>query len=147
MIERYLGDYATEWLGISLSELLALGRIHPADETGYFNMAYLAIHGSGSVNGVSSLHGEVSRELFAPLFPGWPIHEVPVGHVTNGIHVPTWDSSLADDLWTKACGKDRWLRTATDLGQQIRKIPDIDLWQFRAAARDDLVKYVRACPK
>jgi len=143
LIEHYLGDYATEWLGISLSELLALGRIHPSDETGYFNMAYLAIRGSGSVNGVSSLHGEVSRELFAPLFPGWPIHEVPVGHVTNGIHVPTWDSSLADDLWTKACGKDRWLKTATDLGQQIRKISDIDLWQFRAAARDDLVKYVR----
>jgi glycogen phosphorylase len=72
-------------------------------------MAYLAIRGSGSVNGVSRLHGKVSRHLFEPLFPHWPADEVPIGHVTNGVHMPTWDSAAADDLWTKACGKDRWL--------------------------------------
>ena len=54
-------------------------------------MAYLAIHGSGAVNGVSRLHGEVSRDLFQPLFPRWPTDEVPVGHVTNGVHTPSWD--------------------------------------------------------
>ena len=65
-------------------------------------MAYLAIRGSGAVNGVSRLHGKVSRHLFLPLFPRWPEDEVPVGHVTNGVHMPTWDSAPADDLWTEA---------------------------------------------
>jgi len=60
-------------------------------------------------NGVSRLHGQVSRQLFAPLFPGRPIDEVPIGHVTNGVHMPTWDSAEADELWTTACGKGRWL--------------------------------------
>ena len=78
-------------------------------------MAYLAIRGSGAVNGVSRLHGKVSRQLFEPLFPHWPADEVPVGHVTNGVHMPTWDSAAADDLWTEACGKDRWLGTTETL--------------------------------
>src|SRR5665254_18382 len=72
-------------------------------------MAYLAIRGSGAINGVSRLHGKVSRHLFEPLFPKWPEDEVPVGHITNGVHMPTWDSKEADDIWTEACGKDRWL--------------------------------------
>ena len=68
-------------------------------------MAYLAIHGSGSVNGVSRLHGQVSRRLFQQLFPRFPENEVPVGHVTNGIHVPTWDGADADRLWTELLRK------------------------------------------
>ncbi len=93
-------------------------------------MAYLAIHGSGAVNGVSRLHGKVSRHLFESLFPRWPTDEVPVGHVTNGIHVPTWDSAAADNLWTQACGKKRWIGTTEILEQKILSIPDIDLWRF-----------------
>ncbi len=89
-----------------------------------FNMAYLAIRGSGAVNGVSRLHGKVSRHLFEPLFPRWPADEVPVGHVTNGVHMPTWDSAAADDLWTEACGKDRWLGTTETLEQDIRRVSD-----------------------
>src|ERR1019366_9745152 len=88
-----------------LHELLALGRQNPDDANEPFNMAYLATRGSGAVNGVSRLHGRVSRHIFAPLFPRWPEAEVPVGHVTNGVHMPTWDSIAADDLWTEACGK------------------------------------------
>ena len=63
-----------------------------------FNMAYLAIRGSGAVNAVSRLHGEVSRHLFAPLFPLWPVAAVPVAHVTNGVHMPTLDSAAADEI-------------------------------------------------
>ena len=63
---------------------------------------------AAAVNGVSRLHGEVSRRIFQPLFPRWPRCEVPVGHVTNGVHVPSWDSLAADILWTGSCGKDRW---------------------------------------
>jgi starch phosphorylase len=106
-------------------------------------MAYLAIRGSGSVNGVSRLHGQVSRRLFGPLFPQWPVDEVPVGHVTNGVHMPTWDSAPADALWTEACGKGRWLGTMESLEQDIRRISDARLWEFRSAASRALVDYAR----
>ena len=106
-------------------------------------MAYLAIRGSGAVNGVSRLHRKVSRRLFAPLFPRWPQDKVPVGYVTNGVHMPTWDSADADDLWTETCGKNRWLGTTKTLGQDIRRISDARLWQFRTAASLSFIEYVR----
>lgn len=144
LIEQYLRVYAEQKLGISLRDLLALGRQNPNDSAENFNMAYLAIRGSGAVNGVSRLHGKVSRHLFEPLFPRWPTDEVPVGYVTNGVHIPTWDSPQADDLWTEACGKDRWLGTTEKMEQQIRSIPDGKLWNFRTAASKSFVEYVRA---
>ena len=143
LIEQYLGGYAEKKLGIPLHDLLALGRRNPNDSSESFNMAYLAIRGSGAVNGVSRLHGKVSRRIFTPLFPHWPVEEVPVGHVTNGVHMPSWDSAAADDLWTEACGKDRWLGTMETLEQDIRRISDARLWQFRAAAGKSLVEYAR----
>jgi len=143
LIEQYLGGYAEEKLGITLRDLLALGRRNPNDPSESFNMAYLAIRGSGAVNGVSRLHGKVSRHLFEPLFPHWPADEVPVGHVTNGVHMPTWDSAEADDLWTEACGKGRWLGTTECLEQDIRRVSDTRLWQFRIAASRSLVEYAR----
>lgn len=144
LIEQYLGAYAGQKLGISLHDLLALGRQNPNDALEPFNMAYLAIRGSGAVNGVSRLHGQVSRDLFGPLFPHWPQDEVPIGHVTNGVHMPTWDSAEADDLWTGACGKGRWLGTTENLGQDIRCASDASLWKFRTAASKSLVEYARA---
>jgi starch phosphorylase len=143
LMKQYFANYAEHKLGIALPELLALGRQNPNDSSEDFNMAYLAIRGSGSVNGVSRLHGKVSRQLFAPLFPRWPLDEVPVGHITNGIHVPTWDSVASDDLWTKACGKDRWLGTSESSEPGIRKVADADLWQFRNEARKSLIEYAR----
>jgi len=143
LIEQYLGRYAEHKLGITLHDLLALGRQNPNDEAETFNMAYLAIRGSGAVNGVSRLHGKVSRNLFAPLFPHWPEDEVPVSHVTNGVHMPTWDSAPADSLWMAACGKDRWLGTTEALEQNIRRVSDVKLWQFRLAASKSLVEYAR----
>ncbi len=142
-IEHCLGGYAQTQLGITLQDLLALGRRNPNDASEPFNMAYLAIRGSGAVNGVSRLHGEVSRQLFGSLFPRWPTNEVPVGHVTNGIHVPTWDSAEADALWTEACSKDRWLGPTEMLEQDIRRISAARLWQFRMAASTALLDYAR----
>ena len=107
-------------------------------------MAYLAIRGSGAVNGVSRLHGKVSRHLFEPLFPHWPEDEVPVGHVTNGVHMPTWDSAAADDLWTEACGKSRWLGPTENLEPDIRRLSDSALWQFHTAGSKSLVQFARA---
>ena len=143
LIEQYLGRYAEKQLGLTLHDLLALGRQNPNDASESFNMAYLALRGSGAVNGVSRLHGKVSRHLFEPLFPGWPAEEVPVGHVTNGVHMPSWDSAAADDLWTEACGKNRWLGTTETLGQDIRRLSDARLWQFRTAASQPLIDYAR----
>jgi starch phosphorylase len=143
LIEQHLGLYATQKLGITIHDLLALGRANPNDESESFNMAYLAMRGSGAVNGVSCLHGKVSRHLFEPLFPGWPAAEVPIGFVTNGVHMPTWDSAAADDLWTKACGKDRWLGKPETLEQDIRRVSDDSLWEFRIATRKSLVEYAR----
>ena len=143
LIEQFLGEYAKQKLGITPHQLLALGREDPRNESEKFNMAYLAIRGSGAVNGVSRLHGEVSRHIFEPLFPKWPANEVPVGSITNGVHTSTWDSREADILWTEACGKNRWIGTMENLEQNIRKINDERLWQMRINSRTALIKYAR----
>ncbi|GBE07128.1 maltodextrin phosphorylase [bacterium BMS3Bbin11] len=129
--------------GLSLQQLLALGRKNADDPTEAFNMAYLAMRGCARSNAVSRLHGEVSRQLFSSLFPYWPISEVPVGHVTNGVHMPSWDSSWADQLWTETCGKQRWLGSTESLHQTIQSIDDSTLWRLRANEREDLIHYAR----
>lgn len=143
LIEHYLASYASNELHVSLRDLLTLGRKDSSDDTEPFNMAYLAVRGSGSVNGVSRLHGEVSRRIFAPLFPGWPTGEVPVSHVTNGVHAPSWDSAEADALWTACCCKDRWLGTVEFLAERVRCVAAATVWQCRTAARRSFVEYAR----
>ncbi len=143
LIEQYLGQYALQELGLSLRELLALGRKDPSDAGEPFNMAYLAMRGCAGVNAVSRLHGRVSRHIFAPLFPRWPESEVPVGHVTNGVHMPTWDSAAADEVWTDACGKSRWMGTSTTLEADLRLVSDEKLWAMRNTSRRLLVEYAR----
>ncbi len=144
LIGQYLGGYAREELGITVKDLLALGRIDPGDSREPFNMAYLAIRGSGAVNGVSRLHGQVSRRIFQCLFPRWPEREVPVGSVTNGVHVPSWDSAEADILWTETCGQDRWRGTMDKVAEDIREVPDSKIWQMRGMGREELIHYARA---
>ena len=143
LIEQYLGWYAVNRLGISSHDLLALGRENPDDVNEPFNMAYLAIRGSGAVNAVSRLHADVSRRLFQPLFPRWPEAEVPVGYVTNGVHMPTWDSAPADALWEKSCGKDRWLAASETVETDMHSVSDAQLWEFRTASTHALVDYAR----
>ena len=143
LVRQHLGNYAESQLGISFRDLMALGRQNPDDDQEPFNMAYLAIRGSGAVNGVSQLHGEVSRSIFQPLFPRWPADEVPIGHVTNGIHVPTWDSQAADELWTRYCGKERWLGETNQVEEAIRRVSDQELWAMRQASRQRLVNQTR----
>ena len=143
LVRRYLGGYA-ESLGITLDELLSLGRRVQNDPKKPFNMAYLAIRGSGAINGVSHLHGAVSRKLLAPLFPGWPITEIPVGHVTNGIHVSSWSSEESHRLWIQACDRDLWLNDLDGVEQKFRQVSDEALWELRMKNRQRLVTYVRA---
>ena len=143
LIEQYLGWYAQNKLGITPYDLLALGRKNANDPTEPFNMAYLAVRGSGAVNGVSRLHGNVSRRIFAPLFPRWPENEVPVGHITNGVHMSSWDSEESDALWTDACGKARWSGTLESLEADMLALSDSRLWECRASARQTLIEFVR----
>lgn len=143
MFEARMKRYAESELGISIRDLLALGRLNPDDDNEPFNMAYLAVHGSGAVNGVSRLHGAVSRRIFQGLFPRWPEAEVPIGHVTNGVHVGTWDSQPADNLWTEACGKDRWMGDLSATEDAMLRVPAADLWEMRNKERRALVAYVR----
>jgi starch phosphorylase len=142
LIRLYLSHYALDELNIPVEDLLAIGRQNAGDTSEYFNMAYLAVRGSGQVNGVSKLHGQVSRHIFRPMFPRWPEGEVPIGSVTNGIHVPTWDSAAADALWTTACGKKRW-RGDRPVEDDIRQLPDPQLWQMRTEGRRTLIDRMR----
>jgi starch phosphorylase len=143
LVARYLGHYAKDELAIPMKTLLTFGRQNAQDELEPFNMAYLALRGSGQVSGVSKLHGQVSREIFQPLFPRWPQKDVPIGYVTNGIHVPTWDSVEADAVWTKTCGADRWRGDQPD-ADELRKLTDIQLGEMRTAARKRMLAQVRS---
>jgi len=143
LLSRYLERYARERLGIDFSQFLALGRANLADVNEPFNMAYLAIRGSGAINGVSRLHGAVSRKIFRNLFPRWPQAEVPISYVTNGVHTPTWDSAAADALWTEASGRDRWRSTLENVGTDMSRVSDSELWALRTNNRVELVHFVR----
>ncbi len=105
------GQLYAERIGVAADDLIALGRKNPGDLQEPFNMAYLAIRTCAMTNAVSRLHGEVSRHIFKDLYPQWPESEVSIDYITNGIHLPSWDSAWADQVWTKACGKGRWLGT------------------------------------
>ena len=135
--------YAQAWAGedVAVADIQALGL---EDATGAFNMAWLATRGALLNFGVSRLHGSVCRTIFQPLYPRWPEPEVPFDHITNGVHVPTWDSAMADAIWTEACGKDRWRHEPEDLGPRIQTVPHEALWAMRGTAREALVRDVRA---
>jgi len=142
LLEQYFRKYAEESLHIEFEELMALGRKNPLDRSEAFNMAYLALRGSCAANGVSQLHGTVSRKIFQGLFPRWPEIEVPIGAVTNGVHMPTWDSAEADELCTDECGQDRWRGTLESI-QRLDNVSDAQLWELRTKARQSLIRHVR----
>jgi starch phosphorylase len=127
----------------TLEALIGLGRVEPHNAQESFNMAWLAQRGSAVCLGVSRLHGDFSRQIFQPLFPRWPACEVPIGHITNGVHMPTWDSAEADCIWTSACGKERWRGMPDRLGEQITRVDDESLWGMRGEQRQRLVRIVR----
>jgi starch phosphorylase len=142
LLAKYGAEYARD-LGIPAEQLIALGHVSGALPDAPFNMAYLAARTCARLNAVSELHGQVSRRIFAPLYPRWPESEIPVTHVTNGVHVPSWDSAWADVIWTEACGKGRWLREPARLAGSIERLSDDALWSFCADERRDLVEYAR----
>lgn len=142
LIHQYLSE-TVQTLGIPFDQFLALGQSPSGKANEPFNMTYFALRTCAAANGVSRLHGQVSQELFRSLYPEWPTQEIPIGHVTNGVHVPTWDSSCTDALWTQMCGKGRWSGKVNALRAQIEAIPDETLWTFRSENRRKLVLYIR----
>jgi starch phosphorylase len=145
LLRKYLPyvEGAVAARGVKVEDVLALGRADPSDADEPFNMAFLAQRGSAISIGVSRLHGEVSRQIFQPLFPRWPSCEVPVSHVTNGVHIPTWDSAGADRIWTKAHGRERWRERPGTQGEPLSGVSDEDLWAMRGESRQRVVRVAR----
>ena len=142
LMARYFADYA-EQAGLSFDQFLALG--HPrSDSGGAFNMAGLALRTSAHVNGVSELHGQVSRHILSAYAPNVPEAEVPIGHVTNGAHTRSCVSREVALLFDRYLG-DAWWREAGEPGtwQGVDAIPDEELWATHSRQRERLVAFTR----
>lgn len=143
LLRRYIAEFAHH-LDVSLEQLMALGRAQPDNDQEPFNMAYLATNTCAYSNGVSELHGRVSQRIFQSLFPRWPEREVPVGHVTNGVHVPTWDSDRVDGEWERLFGKNRWRQDLAEMSPTLfDQLEDKRLWHMAGQDRARLVDYAR----
>ncbi|WP_321145230.1 alpha-glucan family phosphorylase [Pseudomonas extremaustralis] len=146
LICKYLGRYIEHELDQPLSAILALGRQHGDDAQEPFNMAFLATRCAGAVNAVSRLHGATSRHIFQGLFPRWPTAAVPIGHVTNGVHLPTWVSLEAEAHWQALHGGALPWRGISEsrVSELLEAVDDAYLWRLRELARTMLFEFVRA---
>ncbi len=143
LVDRYFAHLIDRY-GIARDDFLALGRFNRNDAQEPFNMAVLALRTSAYTNGVSRLHGEVSRKMFQGIWPHVPEAEVPIGHVTNGIHTRSWISADMSALFLRYLGPD-WLRKPADqsLWQRVDLIPDVELWRVHERRKDRLVGFTR----
>jgi starch phosphorylase len=143
LVAHYLQPFADE-SGLGVSDLLALGRANPEVPDSPFSMPVLAIRLSRWHNAVSELHGVVSRKMWTELWPALPTHEVPIGHVTNGVHAGSWTSSEVSDLLARYLGP-RWREEADDvqMWERTSQIPDAELWQAHQRRRMRLVRFCR----
>ncbi|AQT68632.1 Maltodextrin phosphorylase [Anaerohalosphaera lusitana] len=143
MVDKYLSGYYSK-LGIDRETFLALGRIDPADKNEPFKMPVLAIKMSSSRNGVSQLHGEVSRKIWWNLWPELPVDEVPIDSVTNGIHAKTWISGELTQLYERYLGS-KWSDEAVDksIWHNVDQIPDEELWRIHQRGKERLVAFAR----
>jgi starch phosphorylase len=144
MVHRYFEhDYGT--LGLTRRELLGLGRLNPADDNEPFNMAILALRLSSQANGVSALHGHVSRRMWQGLWPGLPADDVPITSVTNGVHIRSWVSRDLAGLFDRYLGP-AWQESPADkrLWAEVQDIPAEELWRTHERRRERLVAFARA---
>jgi starch phosphorylase len=140
LMERYFGQFRGE-LGLDKREFLALGRNGPEDDGEPFNMTHLALRLSSRSNGVSVLHGEVSRQMWNPAWPGFLTEE---DSITNGIHIRSWISFDLVDLFDRYLGP-RWITKPVDqtVWERVDTIPDTELWRTHARRRERLVVFSR----
>ncbi|MBE7385917.1 MAG: alpha-glucan family phosphorylase [Leptolyngbya sp. SIO1E4] len=139
----YLGHYARRF-GLSDDEFLALGRENTGDLSVPFSMAVLAIKTATFVNGVSKLHGAVSRDMFGGLWQGLPIEEVPITSITNGVHARSCVAKPTQQLYDRYLGPN-WSNAGSQdpLWERVKSIPDEELWRNHELCRSQLVMYVR----
>ncbi|HVL82653.1 MAG TPA: alpha-glucan family phosphorylase [Actinomycetota bacterium] len=142
LMERYFSSWC-ESSGVPFDELMALGHApdDPADAP--FNMAMMSLRLAGLANGVAELHGNVSRRMFAPLWPGVPEDEVPITSVTNGVHARTWVSVEMAELLDRWVGPN-WPEAGPEEWARIEECPDEELWAVRERGRRRLVEFVRS---
>ncbi|MEJ2532271.1 MAG: alpha-glucan family phosphorylase [Halioglobus sp.] len=142
-LHRVLGDYPSE-LDLTPEEFMRSGRINPDDTGEPLGLTVLALRNSRSTNGVSRIHGKVSRGMWQPVWPGRRTEEVPIGHITNGVHLPTWMAAPMRRLMDKYMGDD-WIERAADpvTWEAVEAIPDRELWAVRNEMRALTVHYVR----
>lgn len=133
-----------EPLKLAFEDFVRMGRIEKENEGEAFNMAVFAMENANRVNGVSKLHAKVTREMFAERWPGYPVDEVPVGAVTNGIHTGTWISKPMAALFDRYLG-DEWREKPDNpwIWKGVFEIPDEELWEIRENMRGDFVRYAR----
>jgi len=143
LMDKYFGFYYPQ-LGIDRGYFLSLGRMLPDDENEPFKMPVLAIKLSGYVNGVSQLHGQISREVWGSLWPRVPANEVPISAITNGVHLKSWLSNEIADLYQRYLGP-AWSESVSDasLWEQIDQVPDEELWSAHQRCKDQLIVFAR----
>jgi starch phosphorylase len=143
MIARYFTKYCSE-VGVTMDELLALGRQNPQDVREPFCMTVLALKLSAYANGVSKLHGEVARSMWLRTWEGVPVDEVPITAITNGVHVPFWISHDLAGLYDRYIGPD-WVANPEDqsVWRRIDDVPDAELWRTHERRRERLVNFAR----
>ncbi len=143
LLERYVAP-VLENSGVNFSEIMALGRENPADEKELFCMTVLALRLSAASNGVSELHGAVSRKMWRNVWPGVPVESVPILSVTNGVHVRSWISEEMRNLFDRYLGE-AWIGKPGEdaTWKRISKIPDSELWRTHERRRERLVEFTR----
>jgi starch phosphorylase len=143
LMDKYFGDYFPG-LGIDREQFLGLGRILSDDDSESFKMPVLALRLSSYINGVSKLHGQVSRELWSSLWPGVPVSEVPIISITNGVHIKSWLSDEMSSLYERYLGPG-WTDEAADktIWGTVDQIPDEELWQTHQQCKAHLIAFAR----
>lgn len=143
LITEYFNRYAVE-AAIDIETILQLGRVHQDNPQEPFSVTVLALRTAAAANGVSRLHGQVSRKLWSGIWPEVPMDEVPIDHVTNGVHNPTWTSRDIADLYDRHLGPAWRERTAApEVWSAVEDIPDEEIWRIIGHRRTSLVAYVR----
>lgn len=140
MVERYFGWWC-EATGVPMATLLALGD-EPGGDPTVFNLAHMSLRLCGDANGVSILHGDVSRRMFSPLWPGIEIDDVPIGAVTNGVHAPTFMADDIERVLVDTVGDD-WQLATKDRFRAVHSATDASLWAARNAGRSTLIEFLR----
>ncbi len=142
LVGKYLGEYPAR-LGISWADLMNMGREHP-DSADRFSMSVFALNTCQEANGVSWLHGEVSKKMFAGIWNGYTWEESHVGYVTNGVHMPTWAASEWKEYYEKVLGKD-YMQHQSDpkVWERIYDAPDEEIWEMRMRLKNKFINFVR----